>query len=443
MTTIRFSSRQALLLATLAAGLLTGAPALLHAQGINAKAAAPSTNAELLKVQQKLAALQERVTELEKPEVEKADDPEEASREEARNKAVERRLAALEKSVAAEGSKKDPPAASAADSEESAELTPLKRQLQTASADIAALKDEVAKLKARDPAKPADGQSLTLRAPFAVKDAAGQIVFQVDVPADRNLGRAIVGNPAGAHVEMGPASGGSAAFALYDDSKKPLVVLVGDPQRSFLRLRDSGQSVGLGNIENVGTGLFLRKDNMQVADVSADKAGAGTVRIFGAGDKIAASLSSVPEGGTLKTFNKEQQGVAAVFAGSDGGHVALTGPSGGKTAVQLSVTPTGGKVRVFPAEGGKARAELIADGDAGAITVFNGSGTSAVVLEAGQSGAGRLIILNAAGENAVEAGAMSGGMGIVRAGPAGHGPAGMLGGGLFPASSIQGKKVGK
>lgn len=444
MTTIRFSSRAALFLATLAVGLLTGAPVLLHAQGINAKAAAaPSANAELLKVQQKLAALEERVTELEKPEVEKADDPEEASREEARNKAVERRLAALEKSVAAEGSKKDPPAANAGDSEESAELTLLKRQQVAANADIAALKDEVSKLKARDPAKPADGQSLTLRAPFAVKDAAGRIVFQVDVPADRNLPRAIVGNPAGAHVEMGPSAGGSTAFALFDDSKKLLVALVGDPQRSYLRLRDSEQSVSLGNIENIGTGLFLRRGDAQVADVSADKTGAGTVRIFGAGDKIAASLSSVPDGGTLKTFNKEQKGVAAVFAGSDGGHVALTGPSGGKTAVQLSVTPTGGKVRVFPAEGGKARAELIADGDSGAMTVFNESGTSAAVVESGKSGSGHLVILNAAGENAVEAGATNGGMGIVRAGPAGSGPAGSLGGGTSPASSIQGKKVGK
>jgi hypothetical protein len=301
-----------------------------------------------------------------------------------------------------------------------ADVTQLQGQVAKSKADIAQLQGAVAQLKTP---QPANGQSLTLRAPFTVKDAAGRIVFQVDVPADRNLPRAIVGNPAGAHVEMGPSPGGAAAFALFDDSKELLVALVGNPQRSFLRLRDNEQSASLGNIENIGTGLFLRKGNEQVADVSADKAGAGTVRIFGAGSKITASLSSVP--------------------GSEGGQVALTGPLGGNTAVQLKVTPTGGKVRVFPVEGGKARAELIADGDSGAMTVFNGSGSSAAVVESGKSGSGHLVILNAAGENAVEAGAINGGIGVVRTGPAGSGPAGNLGGGLLPASSIQGKKPGK
>ncbi len=31
-----------------------------------------------------------------------------------------------------------------------------------------------------DPAKPADGQSLSLRAPFTVKDASGRVIFKVD-----------------------------------------------------------------------------------------------------------------------------------------------------------------------------------------------------------------------------------------------------------------------
>jgi hypothetical protein len=387
MNTLLFSSRQTIVVATLVVGLLAAAPALVQSQGINAKVVpqAPPANAELQRMRQQLAELEKRVAELEEPEVEAPDDAEE---QEARDKAVERRLAALEKSAAA---------------------------------------------------KPADGQSLTLRAPFAVKDDDGEIVFQVDVPADRNLPRAVVGNPAGAHVEMGPSLGGSAVLALFDESKALQVAMVGGPQQSYLRLRDNEQSVGLGNIENSGTGLFLHKGKNQVADVSADKAGAGTVRIFGAGGKIAASLSSVPEGGTLKAFDSKQKAVAGVFAGSDGGHVTLTGPTGGKAAVHLSVTSTGGKVRVFPAEGGKARAELIADGDSGVMTVFNAAGTSAVVVESAGSGSGHLVILNAAGENAVEAGAMKAGIGIVRTGPAGSGPAGSLGSGLSPASSIQGK----
>ena len=336
-----------------------------------------------------------------------------------------------------------------------ADITQLKTQAAAARTDISALQAEVAKLKAQqptdpnkppkpsDPPKPADGQTLTLRAPFIVKDNAGRVVFQVDVPADRGQPRAVVGNPAGAHVEMGPTPGGASALGLFDESKKLLVAMVGDPQRSFLRIRDNEQSVALGNVESLGTGLFLRKGEQPIADLSADKAGAGTVRIFGTTGKAMASLSSIPEGGTLKTFDAKEKAVAGVFAGADGGHVVLNGPGGAKTAVHLSVTETGGKVRVFPAAGGKARAELIADGENGAIAVFNSQGTSAVVLESASSGAGHLVILNDAGENAVEAGVMKGGTGIVRAGPAGSGPAGSLGGGLLPASSIQGKKGGK
>ena len=307
-------------------------------------------------------------------------------------------------------------------------------------ADVAGLQESLAQLKKQEPGKPVDGQSLTLRAPFTVKDGAGRVIFQVEVPAGRNVPRAIVGNPSGAHVEMGPASSGSAAVGLYGDSGKVLAALIGDPKGSSMRVRDDKQSTSIGNIEGQGLGMFLRLGEARAVELSADKAGAGTVSIFGVGDKVAASLTSAADGGgTLKVLNKDAKAVAALFAASDGGHVVLTGPAGGKTAVGLSVTPTGGKVRVYPVEGGTARAELVAESDSGAITIFNKSGTSAALLEAGQSGAGHLVILNAAGENIVEAGAVSGGIGIVRAGPGGFGLAGTMGGSLTPASSIQGR----
>jgi hypothetical protein len=328
--------------------------------------------------------------------------------------------------------------AQGAGSDVQAEVAQLKQQLASARAALSTLQADVAALKAR---QPANGQPLTVGAPFIVKDKSGGVVFQVDVPADRSTPRAVVGNPAGSHVEMGPAFGGS-AIALYDQGQNMLLAMVADPQGSYLRIRDNDQTVSLGSVEGAGTGIFLRKNGQPFADVSVDKAGAGTMRIFNASGKKMAGLSSIVEGGTVTTYDAKEKAVAGIFAGADGGHVTLTGPGSAKTAVHLSVTDTGGKVRVFPAAGGKARAELTAEGDNGAVTVFNSQGTSAVVLESASSGSGHVVVLNGSGENAVEAGVM-GGVGIVRAGPAGAGPAGSLGGGLSPASSIQGKKGGK
>ena len=80
------------------------------------------------------------------------------------------------------------------------DVTQLQAQVRKANADIGQLQSEVAQLKTL---QPANGQSLTLRAPFTVKDATGRIAFQVDVPVERNLPRAIVGNPAGSACRNG------------------------------------------------------------------------------------------------------------------------------------------------------------------------------------------------------------------------------------------------
>lgn len=144
-------------------------------------------------------------------------------------------------------------------------------------------------------------------------------------------------------------------------------------------------------------------------------------------------------GSSVKVFNATGKAVAGVLAEPEGGTVVLTGPAGGKSAVSLSVESTGGKVRVFPAAGGSARAELIADGSSGAMTVFGADGTAAAGVESARTGAGRFVIANAAGQTAVELGVLSDGRGMVKAGPAGFGAAGIVGG-LLPASSIQGRK---
>ena len=156
-----------------------------------------------------------------------------------------------------------------------------------------------------DPAKPAEGQVLSLRAPFIVKDAAGRVIFKVDV-AGGSQPRAIVGNPAGGRVEIGIGAGGASVVGLYDDSGKILSTLVGDPNGSYLRLRDNDQSAALGKVEGTGTGLYLRKAEKSFAELVVGKTGHGV----------------------LKVFNADGKAVSGMFASAEGGGVSLTGPTG-------------------------------------------------------------------------------------------------------------------
>ncbi|MEJ1963461.1 MAG: hypothetical protein WDO56_18650 [Gammaproteobacteria bacterium] len=312
------------------------------------------------------------------------------------------------------------------------DLTILKTQVTVMEGVQNQLITEVDALKNRDPSKPAepgktptpnkptDGQPLTLRAPFIVKDSAGQVIFKVEVAADRNLPRAVVGNPAGAHVEMGPATGGGSTVGLFDSSGKMLSTIVADAKASYVRVQDSSQSAGFGRIEKDGTGMFLRTGDREFAEIAADKTGAGIFRIFGQGGK--------PVGG--------------MFADSDGGRLALSGTGGGKTIVSLAAEATGGKVRVYPAGGGTTRAELIADGANGAMNIFNTEGTTSVMLATGTTKAGRMELSNASGNIVVQAGVTNNGRGMVSTGPYDAGVAGVVGG-MKPASSLLGSLSSK
>lgn len=125
---------------------------------------------------------------------------------------------------------------------------------------------------------------------------------------------------------------------------------------------------------------------------------------------------------------------------ANGGRVLVVDSKTGFNTVTLSTSPEGGMIRAYAPEGGSTRASLIADGKSGSVSVFNNNGVAAGVIEAGQAGSGRLVLANAAGDIVVEAGVLPKGIGIVRAGPGGDGPAGVVGGTVRPASSIQGRK---
>jgi hypothetical protein len=271
-----------------------------------------------------------------------------------------------------------------------------------------------------DPPKPADGQVLTLRAPFVVKDNSNRVIFKVEVAAG-NMPRAVVGNPAGGRVELGIGAGGASVVGLYDESNKVLSALVADPKGSYLRVKDNDQFASLGKMEGEGVGLFMRKADKPFAELSADSKGFGIARVFGTDGKA----------------------VGGLFAGAEGGGLALTAAGGGKSAVSLSVTSTGGKVRVFAAAGGKTRAELIADDATGAVNIFDSDGATAVNVASVESKAGKIEISNGLGDIVVQAGAQKNGRGMVTTGPFEGGLAGTLGAGLTPASTIVGQMKAK
>lgn len=272
MTILQCSPSRSMPALLLSLALLAPAPMLLHAQGMTAKVVPqPVLSPEILKLKRQLASLEKRVEELEKPDVEKPEDPDEAAKKEASDKAVERRLAALEKSAAADASK-----------------------------DEASKKEESAK-----PEEPE-------KAPAATKPNSG-----AKNPKQQNAA-----------------------------NKKPTIIFA-----PFIVVDKSGRP-------------------MFRVDASA------------------------------------QGGTAAVYASA----------------------------------GGSPRAMMLADGQSGVINVMNQSGLTAASIESARSGAGRLVITDANANIVVEAGVTRKGIGIVRAGPGGEGPAGVIGGTVKLASSIQGRK---
>jgi hypothetical protein len=345
-------------LAILFSAVLLAAVPTVHAQGVKAKATvATPANPEIARLQRQLTTLESRIAELEKEKVELSEDPDDAAREEARNKALERRLAALEKSTADSGAKQDSRSADDGDGEE----------------------------------------SITVRAPFVVHDKSGRTIFRVDtVDDDRPI--TVIGNPLGASAVIGIDSLGNSSMRLFDTQRYAGVNLSAKDEGGHLTLANKGKKEAL--------------------TLLVDQSGAGRVKVFSAAGRAVTGLSS----------------------DANGGRVLVVDGNSGMNAVTLSTSAEGGMVNVYAPEGGSSRASLIADGNSGSVNVYNSTGIAAAAMETGAGGSGRLVITNAAGDITVEAGTLPKGIGIVRTGPGGDGPAGVVGGTVRPASSIQGRK---
>jgi hypothetical protein len=343
----------------LVAGWLTGVPAFVQAQGVTATPAAkPSAaNTDIQKLRQQLAKLEERIEELEKPDVEAGVDPDETARQEARDKTLERRLAALEKSAADSGSKKDTPKPDDDDGEE----------------------------------------SITVRAPFVVHDKAGRTIFRIDtVDDDRPV--VVIGNSLAGSVVMGINPEGQSAVRLFDAQRHAAVVMVAKGEGGYLSLQNTA--------------------NKESVMLSVDQSGAGRVKVF----------------------NTAGRAVTALTSDNVGGRVLVVDAKSGLNTVTLSTGTEGGLVNVYAPQGGKPHVSMTSYTDGGEINVYNSSGVPTGAISSGKAGAGRLVLTDADGLIMVESGMLKGGTGIVRTGPAGDGPAGVVGGTVRPASSIQGRK---
>lgn len=353
------NSGRVIIIAIGCVALLAALTATVDSQGITAQATTAKFDPtrDINALRQQVLALETRVAELEKEELEKFKGDDVGG--DARERKLEQRLANLEK--AQETAKSDGKAGS---------------------------KHERAD----------EDESMTVRAPFVVLDKAGRTIFRVDTVDDRPI--AVVGNPLGAQAVLGIDPAGNGSVRLFDVKRIPTVWL-------------SAKAEG-GDLVLTGKGF---KD---AVTLSIDRGGAGLVKVFSAAGRAVTALSS----------------------DASGGQVLVADGQSGKNTVKLWSSAEGGIVSVYAPEGGSARATMVADGASGSINVFNsgGSGLAGAALETGASGAGRLVLTDSAGNTMVEAGMLTNtGIGIVKTGPGGFGPAGVTGG-VMPASSIQGRK---
>jgi hypothetical protein len=311
----------------------------------------------------------------------------------------------------------------------------LKKELADTKADVARLGSELESLRAEVRAlnaKPGETPTLTLRAPFAVIDAAGRELMRVGegndgtriasrlaVTAANNrsivemtaegltaTGRLTVNTPAGRQAAVLDARADNQASLIFlaGTGAESASMGVGDSGIGFLEVKDPGGSGGV----NIGAteskmGVYVTADEGKVqASVGLDDMRKGIVRV---GDPTAARgvIGATRTGGVS-------------FALYDG--------PGTEYRVGLLAAPDNSFVRL----NSKLNAvHMNADGEGAAVHVFNKQGNAAGSLTSTTSGFGQLRLGNSDGDTVVEAGTTVDGLGVVRAGPLMGGTVGMEG----------------
>lgn len=227
--------------------------------------------------------------------------------------------------------------------------------------------------------------------------------------------RLTVGTPDGARLQAGVTTGGDGSYlSLIDGSDEERASITALTSNTVLSLSDQHMQTDLGSTDESGKrgGLFFGKDELAFVSVRA----------------------GATDGGSVTVMNAKGDAVAGILADDEGGEVHVTGPNGGVSQAMIGGTSRGGLFYLYEPSGhprvsleGMKAGSVTVQGDAGVIRMT--SGETAPRVELGDS----------AGTPVVQLGVTTDGAGIVRTGPGGNGPAGTLGSGLKPASSIQGK----
>jgi hypothetical protein len=239
------------------AALVAAFTVTVKSQGIGAQVAPAKSDParEMTALRQQVQALEKRVAELEKGELQESKDDQAGD---AREKRLEQRLAQLEKA------------------QESAKSDGNARNKQ-GQAD--------------------DDTPMTVRAPFVVQDDNGKTIFRVDIAPGSSRSRLMVGNPIGARAEIGPDELGGAAVAIYDSANSVRATLIGRSTESHLQLRGSKASAVHVKADDVGGDVHLFNGaGSGNARLTIGKGGAGSFTLGDAGGATVVSAGTMGNG---------------------------------------------------------------------------------------------------------------------------------------------------
>lgn len=170
--------------------------------GTTTRTITPSSPAQPASIEERLRALEKRVEELENSDVDQLKTDQE---DEAQEKKLEARLAALEKSRPGE-----------------------------------------ARSDAAVPSAAARGAGpSTVRAPFIVVNAAGEAIFEIGLSPENSQPELILGDRDGARARLGVTRAGGASIAIYDRANAARLAITGNPTESLFRLGGRGQAVDM------------------------------------------------------------------------------------------------------------------------------------------------------------------------------------------------------
>jgi hypothetical protein len=305
--------------------------------------------------------------------------------------------------------------------------------------------DRVADLEKRLGGVLPDGGATRFVAPFEVVSRTGTRLFRVD-----EVGEVVVGDEMAGGLRLGVGKSGAGFLSLREAAGRlgitlgrmdqgPLGIRLhgGTEVRASLELdthnearlkigRAEGGSVEAG-VGATGAGfLSVQRESgamgVVIGRYRRDYLG---VEVLNESLEPAASMFADRLGGKVQVRNPQGVAVGGLFAEADGGGLALTGPAGGSTVVDLGVRMDGGSVQVYPVGGGSAKAGINAMPTGGGVHAYGNDGNAVASLISKPGGSGLLEISNGP-TPVVQAGATVDGLGVVRTGPAFGGPRGLL-----------------